>query len=211
MDLLLARIWFALYEWGPPSEVGGGWEGTVPLVSWNKWPFSHVPQKQNLDFLWSLFPKTGFVPLIFGPLFPCSPEKYALVPLFPKTPWSASLIVYNPGNAFSEARLATLIRRANWWTDGFTFSFNVEWIGLLNGTSTVASVQHTTCDYTPSIISEVLTRWKLFIPYLMTGSNNYFTTYCLCHIFRSMFYLYHHRSRYETPQYKYYLVIISRP
>ena len=142
------------------------------------------------------------VPLIFGRLLPCSPEKYALVPLFPKTPWSASLIVYNPGNAFSEARLATLVRWANWWKDGFIFSFNVEWIGLLNGTSTVASVQHTTCDYSPSIISEVLTRWKLFIPYIMTDNNNYFTTYCPCHIFRSMFYLYHHRSRYETPQYK---------
>ena len=73
-----------LYEWGPPSEVGGGWEGTVPLVPWNKWPFSHVPLKQNLDFLCSLFPKTGSVPLFPSfldlwspenmPSFPCSPK-----------------------------------------------------------------------------------------------------------------------------------------
>ena len=117
------------YDWMRPSQWGGwGWEGTVPLVPWNKWPFSHVPLKQNLDFLCSLFPKTGFVPLFPSFLDLCSlfPWKYALVPLFPKTPWSASLIVYNPGNAFSEARLSTLVRRANWWKDGFTFSFNVE-------------------------------------------------------------------------------------
>ena len=198
-----------------PSQWGGwglrGYRSLGPLKQMAFFPcspktkswFSMFPVPQN----WLCF----HVPLIFGPLFPCSPEKYALFPLFPKTPWSASLIVYNPGNAFSEARLSTLVRRANWWKDGFTFSFNVEWIDLLNGTSTVASVQHATCDYSPSIISEVLTRWKLFIPYIMTGSNNYFTTYCPCHIFRSMFYLYHHRSRYETHQYKYYLVIIAWP
>ena len=46
-----------------------------------------VPQKQNLDFLCSLFPKIACVPLF--PLFLglCSPEKIALVTLYPKNPW----------------------------------------------------------------------------------------------------------------------------
>ena len=43
-----------------------------------------VPQKQNLDFLCSLFPKTAYVPLIFRPLFPW--KKYPCSPV-PQNPW----------------------------------------------------------------------------------------------------------------------------
>ena len=191
--------------------MGGGWEGTVPLVPRNKWPFSHVPQKQNLDFLCSLFPKTSFVPLFPSFLDLCSLIPLKNMPSFPCSPKPLECLINSlqSWKCILRGKVGHF-SSASKWKDGFTFSFNVEWIGLLNGTSTVVSVQHTTCDYSPSIISEVLTRWKLFIPYIMTGSNNYFTTYCPCHIFRSMFYLYHHQSRYETPQYKY-LVIIARP
>ena len=50
----------------------------VPLFPSKKWPGSLVPQKQNLDFLCSLFPLflgiCSPVPLKKLPLFPCSPK-----------------------------------------------------------------------------------------------------------------------------------------
>ena len=62
-----------------------------------------VPQKQNLDFLCSLFPKIACVPLIFMPLFPCSPEKKCPCSPFPPNPWEGLRIVCRlspfPGSA----------------------------------------------------------------------------------------------------------------
>ena len=57
------------------SQGGGRGGGGVPVPLF---PSKNglVPQKQNLDFLCPLFPKIA--------VFPCSPEKIALVPLFPK-------------------------------------------------------------------------------------------------------------------------------
>ena len=75
--------------------VGGG--VPVPLFPSKKRHCSLVPQKQNFDFLCSLFPKIACVPLF--PLFLglCSPvplrkndkkkKKKKKMPLFPKTPW----------------------------------------------------------------------------------------------------------------------------
>ena len=50
--------------------------------------FSLVPQIQNLDFLYSLFPKIVFVPLFPSILDFCSPEINGLIPLFPQMPGS---------------------------------------------------------------------------------------------------------------------------
>ena len=59
----------------------------VPLFPWNKWPFSPCSPKTKSWF--SMFPVPqnclcSPVSLIYGPLFPCSLEKYALVP---QNPW----------------------------------------------------------------------------------------------------------------------------
>ena len=63
---------------------GGG--VPVPLFPRKRWPCSLVPQKQNLDFLCSLFPKIACAPLF--PLFLglCSPVPLKQLPLFPCSP-----------------------------------------------------------------------------------------------------------------------------
>ena len=65
---------------GPPEGMG---EVPVPLFPSKN---GLVPQKQNLDFLCSLFPKIASVPLF--PLFLglCSPDPLKKMPLFPCSP-----------------------------------------------------------------------------------------------------------------------------
>ena len=77
--------------WGPPR--GGG--VPVPLFPWNKLACSLVPQISKIWFC--MFPVPQYclcspVPLKIWPLFLCSPEINALVPLFPKTPGRASVL-----------------------------------------------------------------------------------------------------------------------
>ena len=64
-----------------------------------------VPPKQNLDFLCSMFPKLSVFPLFLGL---CSPEKNALVPLFPQTPGSASKL-NTPKYSAQQSRLISYI------------------------------------------------------------------------------------------------------
>ena len=73
---------------------GGGGAGTCCILPLEK--MGLVPQKQNLDFVCSQFPKIACVPLFplfLGFLFPCSPEKK--MPLFPcpESPGRTSLVV----------------------------------------------------------------------------------------------------------------------
>ena len=74
-----------------PGGVGGG-AVPVPLFPSKN---GLVPQKRNIDFLCSLFPKIACVPLFSLFLGLCSPVPLnkLLVPLFPKTPGRASLFV----------------------------------------------------------------------------------------------------------------------
>ena len=62
---------------------------SVPLFPWkkNSINFSLVPQSQNLDFLFSLFPKIAFVPLF--------PSVLDIVSLFPWIKWPYSPIPQN--------------------------------------------------------------------------------------------------------------------
>ena len=76
--------WFKQPSWNNTGHSLTSEALPVPLFPWNKWP---VPPKQNLYFL------SSPVPLIFGSLFP---EKYALVPLFPKTSGRASQACSGP-------------------------------------------------------------------------------------------------------------------
>ena len=62
----------------------------VPLFPSKIWPCSLVPQKQNLDFLCSLFPKIARVslfPLFLGLCFPVPLRKLPLFLCSPK-PWA---------------------------------------------------------------------------------------------------------------------------
>ena len=63
----------------------GVWEETVLInvsssIRHLKWPFSLVPQNQNLNFLCSLLPKITFVPVFPSFLDLCSSEIYDIVP-----------------------------------------------------------------------------------------------------------------------------------
>ena len=77
--MVVLKSWYLLR----PSQEGV----PVPLFPSKKWPCSLAPPKQNLDFLYSLFPKIACVPLF--PLFLglCSPIPLKKLPLchcFPK-------------------------------------------------------------------------------------------------------------------------------
>ena len=72
----------------PSQCVAGCTCSLVPLEK-KKRPCSLVPQKQNLDFLCSLFPKIACVPLfpLFLGLFSPVPLKKCPCSPFPKNPW----------------------------------------------------------------------------------------------------------------------------
>ena len=118
-------------------------------------PFPWSPETNGL---FPIFPKNKIL-IFYVPcspklaLFPCSPHFWTFVPLFPWKICPRSPVPQNPLECLINSLQSwKCIHRgevghfssASKWKDGFIFSFNVEWTGLLNGTSTVASVQHTT-------------------------------------------------------------------
>ena len=77
--------------------------GTCSLVPLEKMALFHCSLKPKSWFSKFPVPQNCLcspAPLIFKSLFPCSPEKIDLVPLFPKTRGSASLILTTSINGF---------------------------------------------------------------------------------------------------------------
>ena len=84
--------------------VGGGGGLPVPLFPWKKSVFSLVPQNQNFDFRYSLFPKIAFVPpfpsvLDFCSLVPLKKWPYSPVP---QNDWEGLKYDYTRSNTLEE-------------------------------------------------------------------------------------------------------------